>query len=256
LKIISLGWGIQSFTLAAMVALGELEQVDAAIHADTTHERSATYEFAKRWTPWLEVHGVKVVIVNDAKQAQTVTTFKTDIPAFTATLSANGGMLRRQCTQRWKIYPMRRWIGEELRRTNLTRRPGVVEQWIGISLDEAERMKQSDVAYIIHRWPLIEHRMTRNDCARWLERHDLPIPTKSSCVFCPFHSRSAWLDMKAKGGQDWKNAIAVDEMIRDARPPFSLFVHPDRIPLVGIKSQQDNGQLELWSEECSGICGI
>ena len=33
MKIISLGWGVQSFTLAAMVALGELEPVDFAIHA-------------------------------------------------------------------------------------------------------------------------------------------------------------------------------------------------------------------------------
>jgi hypothetical protein len=31
---ISLGWGVQSFTLAAMVALGELPPVDVAIHAD------------------------------------------------------------------------------------------------------------------------------------------------------------------------------------------------------------------------------
>jgi len=61
LKIISLGWGVQSFTLAVMVALGDLEPVDAAIHADTTHEKTATYEFAKRWTPWLEEHGTKVL---------------------------------------------------------------------------------------------------------------------------------------------------------------------------------------------------
>lgn len=48
---ISLGWGVQSFTLAAMSALGELPAVDVAIHADTTHEASGTYAFAARWTP-------------------------------------------------------------------------------------------------------------------------------------------------------------------------------------------------------------
>lgn len=63
MKIISLGWGIQSFTLAAMSALGEIEKVDLAINADTTHERQATYEFAKRWTPWLQEHGLNVVTV-------------------------------------------------------------------------------------------------------------------------------------------------------------------------------------------------
>ena len=37
---INLGWGIQSFTMAAMSALGTLPRVDAAIHADTSQPRS------------------------------------------------------------------------------------------------------------------------------------------------------------------------------------------------------------------------
>ena len=45
MRVISLGWGVQSFTLAAMVALGELEPIDAAIHADTTHD-SVLYRIA------------------------------------------------------------------------------------------------------------------------------------------------------------------------------------------------------------------
>lgn len=64
MKILSLGWGVQSFTLAAMSALGELEPIDAAIHSDTGYESQLTYEFAKRWTGWLEDHGVKVVTVH------------------------------------------------------------------------------------------------------------------------------------------------------------------------------------------------
>ncbi len=63
MRAISLGWGTQSFGLAAMSALGVLPPVDVAIHADTTHERSSTYAFAERWTPWLEERGVRVVTV-------------------------------------------------------------------------------------------------------------------------------------------------------------------------------------------------
>lgn len=37
LKVLSLGWGVQSWTLAAMVALKELPPVDYAVHADTRH---------------------------------------------------------------------------------------------------------------------------------------------------------------------------------------------------------------------------
>ena len=63
LTYLSLGWGVQSWTLAAMVALGELPPVDLAIHADTTHEAAGTYAHAAKWTPWLEERGVKVVTV-------------------------------------------------------------------------------------------------------------------------------------------------------------------------------------------------
>ena len=251
MKAISLGWGVQSFTLAAMSALGDLEPVDVAIHADTTHETSGTYAFAERWTPWLEERGVRVVTVRDAAQAATVTEFKTDIPAFTDTPGGSGGMLRRQCTGRWKIGPMRKWL-----QSNRDGKP--VEQWLGISLDEFQRMKDSDRKYIKHRWPLIERRMTRWDCQRYLETHSLEVPPKSACVFCPFHNMAAWQAMKATGGADWQKAVEVDEAIRKVRPPYDLFLHPARIPLVDVdlRSEQDKGQLSLWDAECSGICGV
>lgn len=50
LTVASLGWGVQSWVLVAMSALGELPKVDFAIHSDTTWERSATYDFAQQWT--------------------------------------------------------------------------------------------------------------------------------------------------------------------------------------------------------------
>ncbi len=248
MKILNLGWGIQSFTLAAMVALKEFEPIDAAIHADTTHERSATYDFAARWTPWLEMHGVRVVTVKDANHELINPSGMTVIPARTS--SNKGGLLTRMCTANWKIAPIRRWMQKY-------RRGDHVEQWLGISLDEAERMKPSDVKYITHRWPLIERRMSRNDCINWLQRHDLEVPVKSACVFCPFHNRRAWYEMKAENGADWRKAVEVDEAIRKARPPFDLFVHVDRIPLIDIHSPQENGQLDMFeSEECSGVCFV
>lgn len=247
---ISLGWGVQSFTLAAMSALGELDPVDVAIHADTTHESKLTYEFAARWTPWLEERGVRVVTVSDPEQSANVTTFKTDIPAFTVDNSDNSGMLRRQCTHRWKINPMRKWLQDN-------RNGATVEQWLGISLDEFQRMKDSDRKYIQHRWPLIERRMTRLDCMTWLDRHGIEIPPKSACTFCPFHSTAEWRRVK-NTPEDWEKAVAVDEAIRSVRPPYDLFLHPSRIPLVDVdlRGEADRGQLSLWDAECSGVCGV
>lgn len=253
MRVLSLGWGVQSFTLAAMVALGELEPIDAAIHADTTHERSGTYDFAARWTPWLQERGVNVVTVSDLQNVVTVCSSFTDIPAHT-TNGKTDGQLRRQCTGSWKIAPIRRYLQAHRNGTP-------VEQWIGISLDEYQRMKDSDVKYIKHRWPLIEKRMTRQDCARWLQAHDLPVPPKSSCVFCPYHNRAAWHEMFAERGADWLKAVEIDRAIRKVRPPYDLFIHSSRKPLdeLDLRTPQEKGQMELWANwdnECAGICGV
>ncbi len=248
--VLSLGWGVQSWTLAAMSALGEIEKVDVAIHADTLHESSLTYDFAKRWTGWLEERGVKVVTVSTDFQDGTADKWGgVFIPAFTYSKKGNG-MLRRQCTQRWKIAPIKRWL-----QANRNKEP--IEQWIGISTDEALRMKPSSVKYITHRWPLIERCMSRTDCKKWLTDHDLLIAPRSSCTFCPYHSTKEWR-LRKSIGKDWKEAVAIDKSIRDIRPPFPLFVHPARIPLdeVDLRTQEEKGQLRLWDEECAGVCGV
>jgi len=248
MKILSLGWGVQSFTLAAMVALGELEQIDAAIHADTTHESSLTYAFAKRWTGWLKSHGLKMVTLRDETAVPIDRYGGVMIPAYI--LNPTQGKFGRQCTNNWKRAPIRRWL--QLNRNN---KP--VEQWLGISLDEFQRMKDSDVKYITNRWPLIELKMKRSDCVKWLEGRGLEVPSKSACTFCPFRNTDEWR-ITNNNPIDWAEAVWVDAEIRNARPPWPLFVHPSRRPLTEIdfRTEQEKGQLNLWDEECTGICGV
>lgn len=248
MRAISLGWGVQSFTLAAMAALGDIEPVDAAIHADTTHERSATYAFAEKWTPWLEERGVRVVTVQQP-DAEPVDRFGgMMLPGYTVTPKGDG-QLSRQCTQNWKRAPIRRWLQAH-------RNGQPVEMLLGISLDEWHRAKDSDVKYVTHVWPLLDLNMTRNDCRNYLERHGLEVPGKSACVFCPYHNKRAWQDMKRENGPDWVNAVEVDEAIRKVRPPYDLFVHNSRKPLVDVdlSTPEDHGQLRLLEECDSGYC--
>lgn len=182
IKTLSLGWGVQSFTLAAMVALGEIDQIDFAIHADTGHEMQWTYDFIARWKPWLESHGLKILTVSNPQPGEDLASGRTDIPAFTWN-GTKPGQLRRQCTSNWKIQPIRRAISKELKSLGYTKTPEIVESWIGISLDER---------------------------------------------------------------------------IRKMRPPFDLFVHQDRIPLadVDLRTPQEMGQINLFENECTGVCGI
>ena len=247
---ISLGWGVQSFGLAAMAALGELPRVDVAIHADTTHEMSATYAFAQKWTPWLEDHGLRVVTVVPADPRYVQRKGKSvPMGVFTDTRQSRG-MLPRQCTYDWKIRPIRKWLRAH--------RPGSVELWIGITLDEIQRAKPSRVKYLTHRWPYLEgeNPLRRSGVARWLEARGLEIPPRSACYFCPFHSDAGWRAVKAT--EDWARAIAVDEAIRKVRPPWDLYLHRSVQPLasVDLRSDYEMGQLDLWTNECEGVCGV
>ena len=260
LVVLSLGWGVQSWALAAMSALGELPKLDYAVHADTTHEAAGTYAHAAKWTPWLEEHGVRVVTVK-ADRPDVVREDWSDsvlIPAFSTDLQTGShGMVRRQCTHDWKIMPIRRFLRSVIRPT-----VGAVESWAGISLDEWERMRSSDVAYIVNVYPLVNKRITRLGCISWLEAHALDVPPKSACTFCPYHSPTQWRALKREGGVDWQRALEVDRAIRDKRrgrvkdKSIQLFVHPARKPLaeaVDIPEDVGASQAGFWEQRpCDG----
>lgn len=280
---VSLGWGRQSTCMLFMAAFGDLPMPNVAIHSDTTHERRETYEYAERWTPFLEQRGLKIVTVKPRVtfQREGDAIKSVQIPAFTLGLpgkrtkdvyeddevvgqtewqSPGGerGVLRRQCTNRWKIAPMRRWLTEHVVRfpdpDGVLDLAEPISMWLGISTDEAERVRPSDVQYIQNRYPLIEKGMSVRDCEKYLLDHDVEVPPKSSCVFCPFHNKKEWRGLRERGGQDWNEAVQVDEMIRYARPGFELFVHPSRKPLSEVGESIDAQPELLNGDECEGAC--
>ena len=263
LKILSLGWGVQSWTLAAMAALGEIPKPDYAVHADTTHELTATYTFAEKWTPWLEEHGVKVRTVQNPKPEVVRKEWNVasggdafQLPAHSLQLSTgNPGMTRRQCTNHWKIQPIRHFIRSLIKNP----RQGLVEMMMGISLDEWHRMKDADVKYIKNIYPLVDLRISRTDCITWMEQHGLEVPLKSGCTFCPYNSVSRWKQIKSQGGPDWDEAVRTDLEIRDARPGYKFFVHSKAIPLEeAVRIPEDYGakQIEMEIPCDSGHCFV
>ncbi len=129
-----------------MVALGDLPPIDLAIHSDTGHEAAGTYAHAEKRTLWLAEHGIRVVTVTPENNnviredwGKKSGSPSIQIPAFTLTHS-NGaaGQIGRQCTQQWKVTPIRRHLRTILGPGRL--KPGSVECWQGISLDGLRRM--------------------------------------------------------------------------------------------------------------------
>jgi hypothetical protein len=129
----------------------------------------------------------------------------------------------------------------------------VAEQWIGISLDEAVRVKPSFEDLQINRWPLIERGMPRLDCLNWLERNGYPRPPKSACIGCPFHGDDYWIHLRATSPSEWRDAVEADRELRRDEDRGE-YMHRARVPLEDVRL--DDRQLDLFGNECEGYCGL
>lgn len=323
LRILSLGAGTQSTTIALLVKHGELPALDCAIFADTGDELPATYDHLHwltgcelvRWTDdkgrprvhaqagawasgvlpfpvhvaqaWQEGLGNPSIkaplgdeVLNAARgiakpgsEASVARGMHSRPPFFTLASDGSKGMIRRQCTGDYKIDVIqakeRALLG--LKRGQRWPKQIMVEQWIGISRDEASRMapvrqRLGDGTRVPHptirgRWPLIDAGFSRADCERWLTRHGYPIPPKSACMFCPFHSDAEWRRIKADP-PSWERTIELDRAIRTGLTSKgltgALYLHASRMPLedVDLRTDAERGQPNLFENECAGVCGV
>jgi hypothetical protein len=266
-NILSLGAGVQSTTMALMAAHGEIEPMpDCAIFADTGWEPKSVYEHLE-WLMSDNVLPFPVHVVSIGNLRDRIGSHPTgrkyarlDIPVFSVSEDGKRGMITRNCTVDYKITPIRNKIRSILGIAGRKSPDHVVcVQWLGISLDEVQRMKPSREGWQENRWPLIEQRMNRNDCLQWMGRNNYPLPPRSACIGCPFRSDHEW---RALTEEEFADAVAVDDMLRDPEINFSpkdpIFLHSSLTPLrdADLSTAEDRGQLNMFNNECEGMCGV
>ena len=269
LRVLSLGAGVQSTAVLLMAHEGEFEHPpDCAIFADTQWEPPEVYTLLD----WLDenisipIHRVTAGSLRDAELNAEMRARKASgkryisMPFRTLNKDNQPSLVRRQCTREFKIDPIQREIRRLLGYKKRQRIPeNSAEMWIGISADEVMRMKPSRVKWITHIFPLLfERRMTRRECKVWLEAHGYAIPQKSACVCCPYRNNTEWREIKEDPAL-WKDATEFDrEMRNHGGPQGALYVHQDCVPLdeVDLRDAEGRGQLNLFINECEGMCGV
>jgi hypothetical protein len=253
LHVISLGAGVQSTTMALMAACGEITPMpDCAIFADTQWEPKPVYEHLQNLIPQLPfpVHVITFGNLRNDYLSQADGKRSASIPFHT-----HSGMKPRHCTSDYKVRPIIKKLRELSGKTPTT-------SWIGISVDEAIRAKPSRDNWITHRWPLLEKGMNRWDCKQWLRRHGYAEPPKSACICCPYHNNEYWRWLRQNSPGDFAAAIKDDRLIREAAKGRGFiedaFVHSSLVPLdkVDLRSDAEIGQLDLFGNECEGMCGV
>lgn len=137
--------------------------------------------------------------------------------------------------------------------------------WIGISWDEATRMKDPIKPWNNNRYPLVDRSITRRDCLLWMQKHGYPQPPRSACVFCPFHSDAEWRRLRDFEPEEFARAVAFEKQYQKAkadtvsRKGFVPYLHDSRIPLseVDFNTEEQNGQGSLnLRYDCEGMCGV
>ena len=265
--ILSLGAGVQSSTLALMAKHGELPgyHVDAAIFADTQDEPTSVY----RWLEWLKkqlpfpVHVVTAGSLSEATLRKRTSRktgkdyMKRFIPGF-ANIAGKPRLLPRKCTFDFKLVPIRK-AKRKIAAVPRGCKKVLVRTLIGISIDEAHRMKPSGEPWSVNCYPLVEFKMSRTDCFRWMEKRGYPQPPRSACVYCPFHSDKEWMRLKNDEPEAFRKAVEFERAFQANRHNQGLehkeYLHSSLVPLDQVKFRHER-QTNLFGNECEGMCGV
>ena len=273
IRVLSLGGGVQSTVLAMRAGRGDFGPIpDAAVHADTQSDPPETMAMVE----WLtETLPFPVHIVTGGSvigDIATGTTRKsggrqhTAIPVFLSFPDGGSSMGPRHCTSIYKIDPIRQFVRREM--LGLAYRQvapaDAVEQWMGISWDESHRVRDSRAHWMTNRYPLVDAKITRQDCLDWWNINapsDAPPLVRSSCICCPFHGPDEWLKLTDDQLAEVETAETSMQAVW-ANKRSTPWLHRRRIPIrealvkeAAIKDAQGE-QGELWDMECEGMCGV
>ena len=276
LRALSLGGGVQSSAMLMMGAQGRFgPPPDLAIFADTGNEPQDVYEMVG----WLDEHsGIEVVTVRGEVPIAEAVSNGTDakgcvtgfgVPFHTLDVRTGKlGMARRICTSNWKVVPIEQELRRRLGVSRITRRSGIrVEQWLGITTDEIERVSPSQTSWVDTRWPLIEVGMSRTDCEKWWAENasaGAPPLARSACAICPYRTASEWLDLQDSYPELFDTAAEVEASYNARQRErgyghIESYLHRRRIPLKeAVAADRDlrdsQGRLFERAGECSGSC--
>ena len=227
MRVISYGGGVQSTALLVLAVQGKLGHIDAAAFSNVgdDSENPATLRYVEKFSgPFGARGGVPIVVLHRVKRNGQSETLRGRLRAAAANhkvenyvipLRGDDGapLFRRNCTVDFKVRVVERWLREQG-----VSKKNKAETLIGFSLDEAIRVGNGGGSKIsTPAYPLIDMRLTRDDCKRIITDVGLPLPPKSSCFFCPYKRPSEWRRMRESEPELFEQAAVIEDEMNSLR---------------------------------------
>ena len=201
--LLSFGGGINS-TALLLEWVEQGKPLDLVIFADTGTEMPETYEFIDKYViPFCKKHNIHFetvyYTVSDkvagVKKGHWVEGERVSIYDYYEYQKAVPSMIKRSCTDKFKISPIEKYIKQKWGDKNLPLR------LIGIDAGESHRAKfivdpetgKKEKLYEHNEYPLLDWGWDREACLDRIKKEGWENPGKSGCYFCPFQSRNNWV---------------------------------------------------------------
>lgn len=222
LRAFSYGGGVQSTAALVLAARGEIPyRTFLFAHVGERAENPPPLAYVEDVArPYAAAHGIELVVLRKLRRSGDPDDLLDRILRDERSLPfpvrmGNGAPGRRSCTSEFKI----RVIARELRSRGATpEAPATVG--LGITVDEIHRAKSPGVAdprnpEQVREYPLIDRGLHRRDCMALIRDEGLPMPERSACWFCPFHSLDAWRKLRRDDPDRFAAAVALERTMNE-----------------------------------------
>ena len=234
MRFLSFGAGVQTTALLLM------DSYDEIIFADTQGEHPETYDYMERFVlPYCKEKAIKFTVLDSEVQGTK------SLEQFCLDKRATPSRRHRWCTEKFKIRRIANYVKASGNKGSTC--------VIGISFDEVHRMHESHSRAYSFEYPLIDKRLTRQDCKKVIADHGWPEPPKSGCFYCPFAKMSHWKELYHNHPDLFQRARLMEE--NQANPDFVLAGNGEALSRLAHRFGEGDMSLDDFDDSCKdGYC--
>jgi hypothetical protein len=216
--VVSYGGGTNSTAMLIAMVLKGIKP-DLILFADTGAELPETYQWVETFSNWLLVEGfpgiewVKYKQMGTSRQKYEYSTLEEE--SLVKKLLPAKAYGSSNCSMKWKIQPIQKATKEYCLENDIRSIP---RQFVGIHVGELRRLldKSGKVREMIwegirQEYPLIEWGLNQENCNALIKSVGFPVPSKSSCFFCPNRKISEIVELKEKHPELYQRAVEMEQ---------------------------------------------